>query len=327
MARLEGGQMNSFDRLLSPFDVNQFFLEYWHREPLYIDGDENKFANLPGLKELPSLLAGKLTPNYWAKGHTHSAQGSFIDRAGNVRKINAVPSMWPELFNSGVSLGFSALDQYHEELKQFVQGIASATRLPGTIVTTCYLTPPFSGSPMHFDSQHVFFMQVSGKKHWKIGQRAAWQDAPTNVQLSSLETPGMKAFLESIGVVIAGPEDTGLREVTLNAGDVLYMPPGFWHEGHTSDTHSLHYTLTFMPLGPWHLLVAYLRQSLFENSSLRRDLRFVAESGEGDTTRLIETAIVELRDTVGRLTAKEVEDFFVQCDSTGGMLKNYLVQP
>jgi ribosomal protein L16 Arg81 hydroxylase len=318
--------MNSLDGLLSPFDVNRFFLEYWHRKPLHIGGDEHKFAKLPGLKELPSLLNGSLSPTRWTKGHTHNAQASFVDRAGNVRYVSAAPSTWPDLFNAGASLCFSALDQYHAELTRFVEGIASTTRLPGTIVTTCYLTAPFSGSAMHIDMQHVFFMQVEGRKDWKISQHAAWQDAPAHVQLSSLKTPGMKACLESLGVKVASPEETGLQEVTLNPGDVLYLPPGFWHEGRTSDSHSLHYTLTFMPLAPWHLVVAYLRREFFQKSCLRRDLRYTTESGEGDATNLIEAAIVELRDIVSRLTANDLEQCFVQATSTEGPLKNYLVQ-
>jgi len=319
--------MNPLDQLLSPLDVDRFFVEYWQRKPLYIDGDKDKFANFPGLKELPSVLTGRLSGSHWTKGHNYNAQASFIDQAGNIRNINAVPSMWPDLFNAGVSLCFSALDQYHEELRRFVQGIASTTRLPGVIVTTGYLTPPFSGSGMHFDSQHAFFMQVSGKKHWKISKRTAWQDAPTNIQLSLLAAPGTKACLESMGVAIEPPQETDLQDITLNTGDVLYLPPGFWHEGRTSDSHSLHYTLTFMPLAPWHLLAAYLRRRCFESSFLRRDLRYAAESGEGNATQLIEAAITELRDTLNRITPNDLEQFFSQVTSMGGPFKNHFMQP
>ncbi len=317
--------MNAFGRLLSPIDVSRFFREYWRRAPLHIPGDGSKFANFPGLKELPSLLSGRFSGNRWLGGHMQTAQATFVDKAGNVRKVNAVASMWADLFNGGASLCFSAVDQSNEELRQFVKDIASTTRLPGTIVTTCYLTPPSSGSGMHFDSQHVFFMQVAGKKHWKFSQQPAWQDAPTNVQLSSLKVPSMKTFMESTKMAIATPVETSLQEITLNTGDVLYLPPGFWHEGRTSDSNSLHYTLTFMPLGPWHLLVPYLRRTVFEKTSMRRDVRYATESGDGDTRSLLDAAIADLRDVVNRLTADDVERFFIEASSMEGPFKDSLL--
>jgi len=319
--------MNSFDELLSPADPRQFFLEYWHRKPLLIRGAQDKFRQFPSLNELPSLLNGRLSANRWAKGHAQSAQASFTDRLGQIKSLSAVPTMWPDLFNAGFSLCFSALDQYHEELRALTDCIASTTSYPGTIFTTGYLTPRHSGTSMHFDGHHAFFMQIAGEKHWKVAKGIAWQDAPSNVSLSSLGTPGMKILCESLGVAVATPEDTGLWEATLTPGDVLYLPPGVWHEGHTSESHSLHYTLGFAPLGPWHLAVAYMRQAFFARPALRRDIRFVTESGDGNTTDLIEAALAELRDTINGLTATDLESFFTHISSLNSPLRGYLMQP
>jgi ribosomal protein L16 Arg81 hydroxylase len=319
--------MNAFSRLLSPFDSTLFFGEYWRCAPLYVPGDEGKFANFPGMKDLPSLLSGRFSANNrWLGGHIRSAQATFVDKAGNFKQVNAGATMWPDLFNAGASLCFSAVDQSNEELTRFVQDIASTTQFPGTIVTTCYLTPPSSGSGMHFDSQHVFFMQVGGKKHWKFSPRPAWQDAAANLQLSSLKTPTMKTFMESSKMAIANPAETGLQEITLNTGDVLYLPPGFWHEGRTSDSPSLHYTLTFMPLGPWHLLVPYLRRSVFEKASMRRDVRYAAESGDSNARRLLDAAIADLREIINHLTADDVERFFLETSTVDSPFKDYLLQ-
>jgi ribosomal protein L16 Arg81 hydroxylase len=319
--------MNTFAQLLFPFDVAEFFAHFWGRTPLYIDGASSKFDSLPNMQDLPSLLGGRLSGSRWTKGYVHSAQASFIDRAGNIRHIPAIPSMWPDLFNAGVSLCFGAVDQYSEDLNALTRGIAATTRLPGTIVTTCYLTPPFSGSGMHFDSQNAFFMQVSGKKHWKISASPAWQDAPTNLQLSLLGAPKTKAFLESMGIVIASPQETRLQEVTLSPGDTLYLPPGCWHDGYTSDSHSFHYTLTFMPLDSWHLFAAYLRRSYFGNALLRRDLRYTEEAGQGGRKNIIEAAIIELRNTVNKMTPEDLEEFFMEVSSMGGPLPGNFVQP
>jgi 50S ribosomal protein L16 3-hydroxylase len=318
--------MDSLDQLIAPINIDDFFSHYWYRMPLHIPGVAQKFARFPGISELPAILSGRLTPGRWVSGPVSSAQASFLDRTGKARNIHAVPSMWPDLFNAGASLCFSAVDHCHERLKRFVENVTSTIRFPGTIVTTCYLTPPSSGSAMHIDSHHVFFMQVAGKKHWTISNQPAWEDSPINLQLSTLDDVNVKALLDATGVVVRRPEAVGTTELTLNAGDVLYLPPGFWHQARTSDSSSLHYTLGFMPLSPWHLLVAYLRRTALECPSLRRDLRFAAQSGDGDTRDLIEAGIQKLKKAVDGLTADNIESFFAEISSANGQLKDYLTQ-
>ena len=322
---ITGSAGNALDDLLSPFPVDRFLQEHWSRQGLYIHGDPAKFARFPDLERLPALLAGRLCSTRWSSGHAHNAQASVIDRTGHVRWISAPPSTWPDLFNAGASLCFSAVDHCHEELRRFVHGIAATTRLPGKISTTCYLTPAHSGSGMHFDAQHVFFMQVAGRKHWTFAQQAAWQDAPANIQVSGVASPEVNGFLQAIGVTLKGPEETGLREATLNAGDVLYLPPGFWHDGRTSDSHSLHYTLTFMPVDPWHLFVAYLKRRVFASATLRRDLRFVRESGAEDVRDVVEDALDELRETVNALRAQDLEDFYREMSASNSPLRRHFL--
>jgi ribosomal protein L16 Arg81 hydroxylase len=319
--------MNTLATLLSPFALEGFFSEHWNREPVYISGCNGKFAALPGLKELPTVLNGKLSASHWTKGHVYTAQGSYFDNKGNIKTINAPPPMWPDLFNAGFSLCFNGLHKYHEQLEQFVDGIATTTKFPGTISTTGYLTPPHSGSAMHFDSQHVFLMQISGSKHWKIGERVGWTNAPMNLQLSQVKSPAVKNSFESIGAGVTCPEEGTLRKFTLTTGDILYLPPGFWHQAHTTDSHSLHYSLTLAPLAPWNLLVTYLRRSYFAQPSLRQDLRYAAESGDGDVEHLLEAAIAELKDAVNRLTPNDVQQFFLQLSTSDNIFKQHFMLP
>ena len=126
---------------------------------------------------------------------------------------------------------------------------------------------------------------------------------------------------------ILSPEQTGIREVTLNAGDVLYLPPGVWHEGRTSESHSLHYTLTFTPLGPWQLIVAYLRRSYFANGAMRRDLRYSAHIGNDDATTEIESALEETKRMVALISVSDLTGYFAQIDKMDIPLKHHLLLP
>ena len=180
---------------------------------------------------------------------------------------------------------------------------------------------------MHFDGQHVFFMQVSGVKHWKIGMRPAWNAAPTNMTESQLKSANVEAFLQEISVAIPAAEDCDVQEFTLHPGDVLYMPPGFWHQGSTSDSHSLHYTLTFMPLTPWNLLVGVMRQKYFENENLRADIRYLADKEDDSLSMCVEAALSELRSAIGEKHPAEVLEWYQRILRAGDPLKGYLLQP
>src|SRR5262249_44843073 len=154
---------------------------YWAKQPLHIGGDPRRFENLPGLSRFPQLLVGRLTGNRWVPRDQKIAQGSFVDSGGKVREIPIPYSTVPEAYNAGLSLCFDYVDHEDAALPELVKSIQNHTDFPGAVGTTCYLTPPHAGSAMHFDCEHVFFCQVSGRKHWKISRRPAFEAPPVNL--------------------------------------------------------------------------------------------------------------------------------------------------
>lgn len=97
-------------------------------------------------------------------------------------------------------------------------------RVFGTGVSAnAYLTPPRAqGFECHYDDHCVFAVQVTGSKLWRVYE--------AEVILPHLRAPRSRP----------SPQAPPLIEVTLRAGDVLYIPRGFPHEAETSDTTSLH---------------------------------------------------------------------------------------
>ena len=90
-----------------------------------------------------------------------------------------------------------------------------------------YYTPRRSqGFAVHHDTHDVFVLQVAGEKHWRVYDPL-------------LELP-LKAQRWSPSLGKPGPP---VLELTLRAGDTLYMPRGWLHEALTSETDSLHITV------------------------------------------------------------------------------------
>jgi len=90
-----------------------------------------------------------------------------------------------------------------------------------------YYTPRGSqGFAVHHDTHDVFVLQVAGEKHWRIYDPLF--ELPLKDQRYS------KALGEH------GPPTL---ELTLRAGDTLYLPRGWLHDALTSETDSLHVTV------------------------------------------------------------------------------------
>src|SRR6185295_15042261 len=91
-----------------------------------------------------------------------------------------------------------------------------------------YFTPRAAqGLPVHHDTHDVFSLQVAGEKRWLVYE-PAWE-LPLKNQRYKAERMGE-------------PGDPVL-DITLQAGDTLYLPRGWLHEAKTSETDSLHLTV------------------------------------------------------------------------------------
>jgi hypothetical protein len=125
-----------------------------------------------------------------------------------------------------------------------------------------YLTPANSqGFAHHHDAHSVFIAQTSGSKVWKLYEPAF--PAPLDGQsYRTVVAQGDRERLE---------QQTPALEVTLRAGDVLWVPRGWVHSGRSVDDHSLHVTFGLNPDTPLWLLASAL-ETMTGVEELRREL-------------------------------------------------------
>ncbi|NXU80532.1 RIOX1 oxygenase, partial [Oreotrochilus melanogaster] len=147
-----------------------------------------------------------------------------------------------------------------------------------------YLTPPGTqGFAPHYDDIEAFVLQLEGKKHWRV--YSPRRDAEVLPQFSS---PNLTQ------AELGEP----MLETVLEAGDLLYFPRGFIHQGKClPDAHSLHITVSSYQRNSWgdfleKLLPAALHMALEEDVEYRQGLPMdylrymgVANSDAADTRR------------------------------------------
>jgi Cupin superfamily protein len=128
-------------------------------------------------------------------------------------------------FASGATIVLQALHLNHLPLALFCRELEA--RLGQPVQANAYYTPRAAqGLPVHHDTHDVMVLQVAGEKRWLVYDPVL--ELPLKHQRYSAE-------LGELGATVL--------DLTLRAGDTLYLPRGWPHEALTSERDSLHLTI------------------------------------------------------------------------------------
>jgi hypothetical protein len=166
-------------------------------------------------------------------------------------------------FSRGATIVLQALQTYHPPLAEFCRGVEAELGHP--VQANSYYTPPSAqGFKVHHDTHDVFCLQVEGEKRWLVYPPV-------------LELP-LKH--QKYGPELGEPGEPVL-DVTLRAGDTLYLPRGWLHQAMTSEAASLHLTIG-VNVATWRDAVrAALDEAAEEEVDLRRGVSADAAAPEG----------------------------------------------
>jgi 50S ribosomal protein L16 3-hydroxylase len=188
-------------QLLGNISPHEFMTTYWQKKPLLVRGAvaPQALASLPSrsvlldlaLQEGVSSRLVELKGDQWRL--THNA-----DKLPPLKKPD-----WT-LLVQGVDLLDAAT---HALLKQF--RFVPDARLDDAMFS---FATTGGGVGPHFDSYDVFLLQTSGTRRWKIGAQK---------DLTLVEGAPLK--------ILANFKPS--KEYILEAGDMLYLPPRYAHEG------------------------------------------------------------------------------------------------
>ena len=203
------------DRLLGGLTPRTFMQRHWQKRPLLVRGAMPGLRGLSGKRALAALAArddveSRLVERRrgrWSVTHGPIAPAR-LERAGRID--------WT-LLVSGVNLYHAAADRL---LRRF--DFLPQARLDDVMVS--YAVPGGGVGP-HADSYDVFLVQGPGRRVWRLAPPRDWplvEGAPLRL------------------IADFAPDE----EILAEPGDLLYLPPGWGHDGVALD-HCFTYSIGF----------------------------------------------------------------------------------
>jgi hypothetical protein len=128
-------------------------------------------------------------------------------------------------FERGATIVLQALQLQHQPLADFCRELECELGHP--VQANAYYTPASAqGFKVHHDTHDVLCLQVQGEKRWLVYPPVL--ELPLKSQKYSPEL---------------GEPGEPVMDVTMRAGETLYLPRGWLHQAMTSDVASLHLTV------------------------------------------------------------------------------------
>ena len=188
--------------LLAGLSPAQFMRCHWQKKPLLVRGAIAGFKPLLSRAELFKLAASE------------GVESRLIVKNGEAWRMKSGPfaqRSLPSVSKRGWTLLVQGVDGHHSAVHQLLQQFRFVPDARLDDVMISYATPDGGVGP-HFDSYDVFLFQASGRRRWKISQQKDLTLQP-GVPLKILQN-----FCTE-------------HEFVLEAGDMLYLPPRYAHDG------------------------------------------------------------------------------------------------
>lgn len=290
------------ETLLAPHAPATFLRDYWGHRPLHVAGAPQRFESIGFDTGAFWRMVRALPPS--AKG----LRAIYHDSKGTHQEILEItPLLAEQLFETGLTLSFAPVEDHHEGVRDYVSALRRDLNMPGQITVGVFYSPKGHGAGLHYDAHHAWVVQLAGKKRWELSRTPAIENPPRHYRFDGNEA--LRARNEQhpdLETRLFEPSE--LFAVELNAGDMLYMPPGTWHRPRALDGESLHLTLAPYPRSPLELVQTHLARALGERLAWRRSLPVSLASSETpeDVNEVLAARLDDLRAFVNDLRPSDL---------------------
>ena len=188
--------------LLGGLSASDFMRRHWQRTPRLIRA------------AAPGALAGVDRRSLFAMASRDDVESRLVVRAGrqwSVRHGPVARRALPSLATPHWTLLVQGVDLHDAAVHRFREGFRFIADARLDDVMFSFATDGGGVGP-HLDSYDVFLLQVAGRRRWRVGRtaRPTWRgDVPLKM---------LRGFVPS-------------HDWLLEPGDMLYLPPGWGHDG------------------------------------------------------------------------------------------------
>jgi len=287
----------SLGHLLSPLSVDDFLANFWGRTFKHVPGRPDKFSHLFPWQRLNEALeqhrldfprirltrdGERLQPSSYIR-HTKPGQKRIVVPRLRYDKLT-------QELNKGATLVLDAVDELYEPLRALTESLELFFH--ERIQINAYAGWRTSrGFDLHWDDHDVFIVQVTGRKRWVVhGMTQAYPLAGDPKEPKPMEPP--------------------LWEHILEAGDLLYIPRGFWHVAYPLNEPTLHLTVGVHNRVGLDLL-RWLVNRMRSHETFRMDLPRFATSDtiQAHLTQMLRELLTEWDDDI-------LDRYFADYDAT-----------
>lgn len=215
-------------------DFPDFAANYFNKKPMLrknalpnVQDDVLSMADIDELINLEVVRFPYLKVNLNGSGVPEAGYTKDIVVQGMTQTGVVDPDKVYALFRAGATITWASVNQIFPKVRSFIRTINDVMAVRTDAVA--FLTAAGKkGYPAHHDGVDLFIVQVSGSKHWRL-----WDLADDRRSESANYTE------EALGEPVI--------EVSLEPGDVLYLPYGTPHQASAEDEPSLHLSIMMRP--------------------------------------------------------------------------------
>ena len=200
------------------FDLAEFMRNSWQKRPIIIKQGLANFQDPISAEELAGLsleeeIDSRFISN--ADGKWQADHGPFDEK------------LFSQLPETHWQLVIQAANHWHPGPEALMSPFKALPQWLFDDVMVCYSAPGGGVGP-HIDQYDVFIIQGQGKRRWRVGDK-------DRGQYHEVIQGGALRQIESFDAQI---------DQVLEPGDILYIPPGFPHQGDTLEA-SLSYSIGY----------------------------------------------------------------------------------
>lgn len=286
--------------LVAPQSVHDFIHTTYAQSWIYREGEKHRFRGLAGWETLNTLLA---TQRFESPRFRVARQGSVLSVENYTERIATIRNTFYQRIiidrllhelRTGATLTIDRVDQSHGPIGELATALES--ELGAEVFVNMFASwLPVPGFDVHWDDHDVFVLQLEGQKRWQIFE-------PTR------QWPLYRDIVENYK-----PETPPVADFEMTAGDLLYLPHGWWHLVSAVSGPSLHITVGVCPDNGIDFMTWLVDRARAYEIFRRRIPRF------GDECQRKEY-LVSVRASLSELMASDdiLDQFLIHADGTSG---------